>query len=835
MDVGDFERSNAKRHERLPVAFRPFAIDGSPASGELWICTSAERKRDSREISEYAYKEIGPSGERLPRKLLRGDGAIERIVVWSDPTLDDMLAALLCQMSLADQHPPEGLGAFTKYAKLARQGIQPAPNIPLEESLEGLFLAIRIEAGDDLSEPLAAQRFLDRWQELSDRIIPAAAEGIDPFTSNFLKGAPEFVAERATLAADQKVFRHDVQRGQRWVGQLPGGADRESILVLRQPKSRLFKYWARSDSQAPAGDRYTLLAVEHRPGDWVMSTDPLLQLSLLPLAERLSQLERAHRGKVGAGEPWFDGAPFQHTLIASPKPSTRLSEPQVLKELRSWTKAERGGAMNRRHWIAAAAASIAGAGALAGLSRFLPIGESKAQMQKLASGPIAAKPVPIAEHTIVAATLNGDDIERGLGAQPDAEGLISRKYELTVRRGENRLCIRELNHFTQPRPVTVSFRIDVPKAPNQQVEWSVELPRDRATGRLRKIEQLHSGRFSTGNIPTQLPGGEENEILFDFSMPKGDEELSGTIEVLVQPDVSKGIALHQLVIGVNDYDEQSHHKDLQCAVKDAVCFHEVISRPPPGGLFEVYPDPPLLDRDVTRKSVLQRLDAILDRKPKEHELVILYLSGHGIRSHLGEFFFLPSNYNGDEPLEETALSWTSIYRRLNALSCPCVVFLDACASGAVNDDDILRGDAKPNPRVIEDVQQSIQNATLSYQQQSKRGVIVVAACRGDESAIEAGPKGNGAAGQGGGADKFGGHGAFTAALLECLTGEKIGQAEFQLSPNRDAQKRGFLTVQDVQQYVSQRVLQMTGRQNPDQGKYGALKPHMVPIALCPSR
>jgi hypothetical protein len=72
---------------------------------------------------------------------------------------------------------------------------------------------------------------------------------------------------------------------------------------------------------------------------WVISTDPVQRLGIRELAEKLEAAEISAAGSNAQSDPWFDGAPFYHTLVAAPKSGTKLSHAQVLTIIKKWAKA----------------------------------------------------------------------------------------------------------------------------------------------------------------------------------------------------------------------------------------------------------------------------------------------------------------------------------------------------------------------------------------------------------------------------------------------------------------------------------------------------------------
>lgn len=297
------------------------------AAGELHI----RRQRGDRGERALAELVLDEGPEALPQ----GAGPIERIVVTASPTLDEALAAEFVRRRLAGEEIPAGCRAFARYATLAREGLKPG-EVPLECSLEGIYLAILNAVAEDLSTPRAAEQFASDWRRLAERIIAAAKDGIDPFHEPFLGEGPDFAREQSFLRHDRDVFRHDVARGESWIVALPGGPPEAHGLLLRNPKSLLFKYWSRDPGGAPEGKCNLFLAVDWGGGKWVFSTDPVQRLSLLGLAEALQAAEQVSDPAAAEADPWFDGAPFGNTLVAAPNAGTRLTEEQVLQIVREW-------------------------------------------------------------------------------------------------------------------------------------------------------------------------------------------------------------------------------------------------------------------------------------------------------------------------------------------------------------------------------------------------------------------------------------------------------------------------------------------------------------------
>src|SRR5689334_15374829 len=82
--------------------------------------------------------------------------------------------------------------------------------------------------------------------------------------------------------------------------------------------------------KALAKEGYLFLAVYQKDKHWRFSTDPVRRVSLRGLADPLQQAELARDPAGAASDPWFDGKPFDYTLVGAPKKGTALADGEVL-------------------------------------------------------------------------------------------------------------------------------------------------------------------------------------------------------------------------------------------------------------------------------------------------------------------------------------------------------------------------------------------------------------------------------------------------------------------------------------------------------------------------
>jgi hypothetical protein len=295
--------------------------------------------------------------------LPRGNGPAQRIVLQATslPTLDDMLAATFAAHLAQGEELPKSAEVFAQYSALARGGYSPG-RIPPDLTIEGIYHAICWPFGPRLADDRAATEFVHQWNRMAKVLWQAMLDGADPYTQPLFSEAGGFAREIVSLRSDRQVYEQDVKAGIRYRIHPAGTDTREnSALVLRDPKSLLFKQWARADIRSPSGDGYLVLGVQWDGGNWIFSTDPVQRLSLKALADALDEAEKER----GASAAWFDGAPFQHSLVAAPKSGTTLRPAEVLAVFEKWAGARQASqasrasaAGNSRRAIAAVAALL---------------------------------------------------------------------------------------------------------------------------------------------------------------------------------------------------------------------------------------------------------------------------------------------------------------------------------------------------------------------------------------------------------------------------------------------------------------------------------------------
>jgi hypothetical protein len=780
----------------LQLLFRKL-VEGSPPQGELWIRPVKTDNDQSCGVASLVLR----NGLTA---LTQGSGPCAQVVVDVEgihPTLDDMLAAALAEMLLAGRQPSAGFQAFARYAELVRQGLRPS-ELPVEKTLEGLFLAIRNEAGKDLSDAAAGRRFQAGWQRLLDRILQAAESGQEPFNTPLFDTGSEFAQERAYLARDQEVYRQDVLRGERWRVRLPDGPPQASALILRQPHSLLFKHWSRQDRDAPAGSTYLLLGVDWGAGNWVFSTDPAMRLSLKSLADSLQTAEQAVDAAAAARNPWYDGARHNHTLIGSPKGGTKLPEKRLLKVAATWAKGrpadQRTLSFRRSHLLVMAASILLALTVALVVMGKLPLW-TPSDGGRVGPGPTAQLP----QHSLSLVKVNG--VNRGLTPErdtPRGTGVFAHEEMIQLDAKGVSLEMVVKNHFHQEQPIKLLVT-GTCLGSEESLEWRLFL---NGQGIGKGSVDVKDGEFASPELRTSFRG-EENTIRL-FLARRGGDAASATVKIIARPDWNK-VNLFLLPVGVSKYADDKVTQ-LQFAHQDAEELARSIAAQ---GLFNKVTICPkvLVNEEATKSKILAGLAKLLN-EVHEHDLAVVVLCGHGKQHPNSEhYYFIPHDYNASEELAATALSWHALSEYLASMPCPVVVILDTCHSGAAGM-GISRGDAQ------EELTKAIDQAMGEFAK-AKRGMMILAACLAHQQAWEK--------------TDTGGHGVFSMALLECITGKRIAK-KGPRSPLLPAEKGGthIVTLSELKQYAEERVAELLGSKQAVVLRVESnLAPQQIPIAI----
>jgi hypothetical protein len=759
----------------MELAFRQFSASDSarPGPGELWIQAHVGPAASRSDLAAIVL-------EQGIQDFPHGEMPIHTIVVSDDPTLDDLLAYSFSRRALEDTALPDGCRSFAKYTELVRRGHRPS-TIPLHVSLEGIFLAIRNAArgpGERLTDPEVVARFKADWGRMEERIMKAAATGQDPFTTSLFAEGPEFALERAFLANDEKVYRQDLMRGERWQVKITEATTGAGGLLLRQPASLLFKHWSREDRDAAGGKGYLFLAVQGNGGQWRFSTDPTYCLPIKSLAEQLQQKETKNDPQRASSEPWFDGARLGYTLVAAPHRGTRLSNRQVERVVKHWCHAKVLGPRPWR-WIAAAAIMLLGVAGLIGYlvtrPRPLPV------------------PAPIQPFRATVAVnyqkLADDEVER----QVDDDALLyAVNFERDFHPGEHHVEVSIPRPLSQPMKVRVELRSPGDLSSAGPV-LLINTDRPQEQHRLPPAHPLAEGagqEIVSEDVGALFSGWKDNTVIVNFKTT-GSEPQRIHFRIAWQVDLDYRRDLHLLSIGVAEYKA---NLDLPYADKETTELAEVflaqddqhhgafrhVEKPRLGVLAK---KPGLTNSEATKDNFLAALAAL---KPAPNEeagsLVLVTFSGHGKLDQDGTFFFLPYDYRPtDAALASSAVSWDDVARELDGFHCPVVMLVDACHSGGIQLAQARAAAEKGAKKVVS---------------KTSDGVVVIASCGGSEVSWVK--------------DEWQ-HSVLTLAMLEVLQGKRLVN-EPAKPPLPQEKGSNVVTLKDLYDYAQERVAVLTENQ-----------------------
>jgi WD40 repeat protein len=227
--------------------------------------------------------------------------------------------------------------------------------------------------------------------------------------------------------------------------------------------------------------------------------------------------------------------------------------------------------------------------------------------------------------------------------------------------------------------------------------------------------------------------------------------------------------LYLLAIGVSEYKRQEYRLGLPA--KDARDFAQVMGRQQ-GRIYGEVHARVLTDARATRAAVIAGLDWLANAAGPD-DVAVLFLAGHGVNEHNGQYYFLGSDAQ-HERLEATGVAERHIRDALRRIRGRALFFVDTCFAGNV----------VGNPRSSNRELARLANDLAS----AENGIVVFASSSGRQLSEENDEWGNG---------------AFTKAIIDGLSG------------GADLIKAGRVTFKGLDYFVSEHVRRMTdGRQTP---------------------
>jgi hypothetical protein len=226
-------------------------------------------------------------------------------------------------------------------------------------------------------------------------------------------------------------------------------------------------------------------------------------------------------------------------------------------------------------------------------------------------------------------------------------------------------------------------------------------------------------------------------------------------------------------VGVSNY--ANSELNLKYPHADALALSELFKQQR-GKLYSEVNTKVLTNSEATAQKLNVEMNRFL-KGAAQNDLIVLFFAGHGILDNDQTLYFVSHDANPDEPF--TGLNVSSIQELLNKRpqSQKALLWLDMCHSGAAG----------------EKTRAAIGSDEAIRMLAQGTGVKVMTSSTGREFSLE-------------GPDYLNGHGAFTAALLEGLS----GQADKKFGDND-----GYVSVLELETFVNRRVIEMTkGKQHP---------------------
>ena len=259
-----------------------------------------------------------------------------RIITHRFPDFDALSSTYLTLKLLEKGIVDPSMEKIARYAKLVDSASLPReidlPSTPYS-ILRALFKRIRKdEEAANLERANEGLRFMNFLYSKSE-------EGYDIIQNRLLFSGIERY-ERAMRDVEDDYFNYlsDLNQSQKVILLLPlstaKGKKKVDGLIVKNPKSFLFKEWAHRDREnSLLKEGFTFLMTNFRNKRYILGVDPEKGVNLRGLGDLLNQIEVKKR--EGAGRPlkfrWYDGnCPFfNYRIIDSPQDNTSLHHEEV--------------------------------------------------------------------------------------------------------------------------------------------------------------------------------------------------------------------------------------------------------------------------------------------------------------------------------------------------------------------------------------------------------------------------------------------------------------------------------------------------------------------------
>ncbi len=310
--------------------------------------------------------------------------------------------------------------------------------------------------------------------------------------------------------------------------------------------------------------------------------------------------------------------------------------------------------------------------------------------------------------------------------------------------------------------ITVQVKV-VSNAPITRQQFCIEINGEPcATGaKFDEVQMKGDKNSKTFSQTIRLSEG-KNSVRATIQTPNGPI-ITDPLQVVFTPAKPN---LHILSIGVPA-------SDLKYTTKDARDFARTLASGSNQAFGSIFVDTLLTEERTTKTEILKSLRRLQyrynDLQIMSKDLLVIFVSGHGIGAYDGSFRLAASDYDGPF-MQETSLDFEQeVINYLQSLPCAKLFFVDACHSGNTS------------------------GSGLAGIATRKSGLNMLVSCKADEFSYE---------------DDAWMNGAFTRALVRGLEG-------FEQSPKQfDTNHDGALDVQELFGFIQTEVPQLVEKKRP---------------------
>ena len=322
----------------------------------------------------------------------------------------------------------------------------------------------------------------------------------------------------------------------------------------------------------------------------------------------------------------------------------------------------------------------------------------------------------------------------------------------------------------------------IPKLSSNQKSVSVDVSVVENTSNAASIKLFQNNKLvgiaegtTTASFGVNLTNtfGEENYFFAVAESKDGieSEKQKMIVDYTGNPDAKPKLFL--VSIGVDEYRNPKYN--LNYAIADANAFTEVIQAGA-SSIFEEIQTLEIRNADFTKAGVRSALEKVKDQA-NEQDLLVFYYAGHGVMSEgldrASEFFLVPHDitqlYGRDDMLFEKAISASELQQLSKEINAQKQLFIiDACQSASALEALAQRG---------------VKEERAIAQLARSTGTFWITASGSEQFATEF---------------ESLGHGVFTYALLEGLSGKADGA-------NQDKK----ITVKELSAFVESRVPELS--------------------------